>query len=190
MAIDKLDLRAAELISAYEKATNEQLLLKEQQGEIEHAIDNLEDENGANFLLKKVEELIAKIKALDGEATRIAGEIQNVIKEYANIKNKTNIAKTQFNEYGTKYQELKASKKDEMDKINAELEVLKKAVDPALMELYLKKRAEKIFPIMFEVNSDVCSACSMNLSMSDMAKLKNGEILECDNCRRLLYKLQ
>ena len=80
------------------------------------------------------------------------------------------------------------NKKDEMDKLNKELLVLRKKVDPALMESYDKKRKEKLFPIIFEAKEDVCGACSMNLSMIDIAKLKNGEIIECDNCRRLLYK--
>ncbi len=187
-SVDKLDLRALELISAYEKATNDQLKLKEQQDEITHALDTVQDENAASFLLKKAEELLNMVKALGQEAKRISNEIQNVIKEYAQIKNSLAQAKAQFNEYAEKYQTLKASKKDEMDKINKELEVLKKDVDPALMELYTKKRAEKLFPIIFEVKEDVCGACNMNLSMIDIAKLKNGEIIECDNCRRLLYK--
>lgn len=187
-AIDKLDLKAAELISAYENATKEQLKLKEQQDEINHAIESLESENEATFLLKKAEELLAKVKALGLEATRISNEIQSVIKEYAQIKQKINVAKAQFNEFGEKYQTLKASKKSEMDAIASQLEVLKKKVDPAIMEMYQKKRAEKIFPIFFEVGADICGACSMNLSMSDLSKLKNGEIVECDNCRRLLYK--
>ncbi|MBQ0099495.1 MAG: MEMO1 family protein [Firmicutes bacterium] len=186
--IDKLDLRAAELVSAYEKATNEQLKLKEQQDEIGHALSTVADENAASFLLKKAEELLNMIKNLGQEAKRISNEIQNVIKEYAQLKNNLAVAKTQFNEYGEKYQALKASKKDDMDNINKELAVLRKAVDPVLMEKYDKKRAEKLFPVIFEAKEDVCGACSMNLSMIDIAKLKNGEIIECDNCRRLLYK--
>lgn len=186
--IDKLDLKATELISAYEKATQEQIKLKEQQDEIEHALSTVNDENAASFLLKKAEELLNKVKNLGQEAKRISNEIQSIIRDYAQLKNNLSVAKTQFNEYGEKYQALKASKKDEMDKLNKELLVLRKKVDPALMESYDKKRKEKLFPIIFEAKEDVCGACSMNLSMIDIAKLKNGEIIECDNCRRLLYK--
>ena len=92
-------------------------------------------------------------------------------------------------EYGKKYNELKASKKEEKDKIESELNEIKKKVDPALMERYLKKREEKLYPILFEVTGEFCSCCNMELSLADLSKLKNGEVIECDQCRRLLYKV-
>ena len=47
------------------------------------------------------------------------------------------------------------------EKIEKELEAIKSKADPALMERYLKKRANKIFPILFEVNGKICGACNI-----------------------------
>lgn len=186
--VSKLDARAAELVSAYERATSEQIKLKEQEEEFSKAIDSLEDATEASYLLKKAEELLAKIKTLGTEANKIASELQSLLAEYANIKKLTKTAQAQYAEYGKKYNDLKASKKDEKDAIEKELAVLKEKVEPSLMERYLKKRSEKIYPVLFEVNGEVCGACNMQLSMSEMSKLKNGDIIECDQCRRLLFK--
>ena len=65
--------------------------------------------------------------------------------------------------------------------------MLAKAVEPTLMERYQKKRADKMYPILYEVKNNACGACRMNLSMSDMNKLKNGEVIDCEQCGRMIY---
>ena len=75
----------------------------------------------------------------------------------------------------------------ENDAIKKELESLKKDVDPALMDRYLKKRENKIYPILYEVKGGICGACRMELSMLDMNKLEKGQVIDCDQCGRMLY---
>ena len=58
--VNKLDLRAAELSASYDKAVENQLKLKEQQDEIVEAIERVEDEKEASFLIKKADENIIK----------------------------------------------------------------------------------------------------------------------------------
>jgi predicted nucleic acid-binding Zn-ribbon protein len=186
-SVNKLDVRAAELFATYEKATDEQIKLKEQESAITDALDAVEDEKEAAYLIKKAEELIAKIKALGSKANKISEEIQAVIKEYSNIKKTTQAAQVQYKENAEKYNALKESMKEEKEKVEKELEALKGKVDPMLMDRYMKKRANKIYPILFEVKGNVCGACRMELPMSEMNKLKNGEVIDCDQCGRLLY---
>lgn len=186
-SVNKLDVRAAELFATYEKATDEQIKLKEQESAITDALDAVEDEKEAAYLIKKAEELIAKIKALGSKANKISEEIQAVIKEYSNIKKTTQAAQVQYKENAEKYNALKESMREEKEKVEKELETLKGKVDPTLMDRYMKKRANKIYPILFEVKGNVCGACRMELPMSEMNKLKNGEVIDCDQCGRLLY---
>ena len=185
--VNKLDLRAAELNATFVKAAEDQLKLKEQQAEIAEAIERVEDEKEASFLIKKAEELIGKIKNLTNEMNKVMEEIQNLVKEYASIKKTTKVAQTQYKENAEKYNALKESYKEERSAIEKELEELKKNVDPALMERYLQKRANKIYPILYEVKGNICGACRMELPMSELTKLKNGEVIDCDQCGRLLY---
>jgi len=100
----------------------------------------------------------------------------------------TRAATTQYNENGKIFNELKASRQPEMDEIKKELAELEKKVDPALMEKYRAKREKKIFPIIYPANGEFCGYCNMQLNMADLSKLKNGEIIECDQCGRLIYK--
>ncbi|MBQ4098306.1 MAG: hypothetical protein IJC72_03260, partial [Clostridia bacterium] len=58
--VNKLDVRAQELIAAYENATNEQIKLKEQEGVLMESLDSVADEKEAAYLIKKAEELVGK----------------------------------------------------------------------------------------------------------------------------------
>lgn len=186
-SVNKLDARAAELYATYEKATEEQIKLKEQESEITDALNAVADEKEAQYLIKKAEELISKIKTLGSKAGKILEEIQAVIKEYSTIKKTTQAAQAQYKENAEKYNALKESCKDEKDSAVKQLDALKEKVEPSLMERYLKKRANKIYPVLYEVKGNVCGACRMELPMSEMNKLKNGEVIDCDQCGRLLY---
>lgn len=186
-SVNKLDLHAAELKASYEKMLLNQEKLKAQQAEIAEVLAKVEDENEALYLIKKVEELFAKVKTLSSDLAKISEEMQNVGKEYSSIKKTTQAAQAQYKENAEKYNALKDSYKAEKEEIEKQLEGLKKNVDKDLMERYLKKRANKIYPVLYEVKGDVCGACRMELSMSEITKLKNGEIIDCDQCGRLLY---
>lgn len=188
--VNKLDDRAKELIVAYETATNEQIKLKEQEAVLRESLDTVSDEKEAAYLIKKAEELIAKIKALGSKASKIAEEIQAVIKEYSTIKATTKAAQVQYKENLEKYNALKESVKAKKEEVEKKLAQLKTKVDGALMEKYLKKRADKIYPVVFAVKGNVCGACNMELAMSEMNKLKNGDVIECGLCGRLLYQPQ
>lgn len=187
-SVAKLDARAAKLAEEYQNALSEQEKLKEQEQEFVRAVESAEDDTEAGYILKKIEELAGKIKNLMSRAEKLSEEMTSVVKDYVKIKNETKAAQAQYTENGKKYNELKASVKEEREKIEAELSELAKKVDPALMERYQKKRAGKIYPVVYEVRGNVCGACNMELPMSEMSKLKNGEVIDCDQCGRLLYK--
>lgn len=185
--VTKLDVKAAELAHIYEKMQEESKILSEQREEFVGALEHAEDENALNYLSKKADELYAKVKNLSQEANKVAEAMQAVYKEYAAIRGNIKTAQAQYTENGKIYNELKASKQDERNKIEGELKELEKQVDAKLMERYKAKRAAKIFPIIYEVRGNVCGACNMELPTSMLAGLKNGEIIECDQCGRLLY---
>lgn len=186
--VNRLDARAAILAAEYEKATEELTKVSEFQAEFESAVKEASDSSGVAYLIKKSEDVALRIKTLTGKLNKLAEEIQSVKKEYAGIKATTKSMQAQYSEFGKQYKELQASVKQEKEETEKQLEELKAKVDPALMERYLKKRAAKIYPVVFEARENVCGACNMELSMSETTRLKNGEIIECSNCGRLLYR--
>jgi predicted nucleic acid-binding Zn-ribbon protein len=186
--VNKLDDKASNLSAEYQAKLEELNKFKELEQELVSALNEIDDQAQAGYLIKKAEELIAKIKSVNAEINNLSNAVSAVMKEYVNIKNTTKAAQLQYNENGKKYNEFKASKQAEKTEIEQQLATLKAKVDPKLMEMYLQKRANKIYPVVYEVSNSVCGACSMSLSLSELNKLKNGEVIECDQCGRILYQ--
>lgn len=186
--VNKLDDKAGNLSAEYQAKLEELNKFKELEQELVSALNEIDDQAQAGYLIKKAEELIAKIKSVNAEINNLSNAVSAVMKEYVNIKNTTKAAQLQYNENGKKYNEFKASKQAEKTEIEQQLATLKAKVDPKLMEMYLQKRANKIYPVVYEVSNSVCGACSMSLSLSELNKLKNGEVIECDQCGRILYQ--
>lgn len=185
--VNKLDDKAAGLEAELNLAVNETAKIKKQQAELEKALKTVEEPSDATYLIEQIDELMANLKVLDGKISKITAEIQTILGEFSSIKKMTKAAQAQYAEFGKKYNDLKVSKKDEKEAVEKELEELKKNVDPALMERYLKKRANKIYPILYEVTGNICGSCNMELSMAELSKLKNGEVLDCEMCGKMLY---
>ncbi len=185
--ISKLDSRAAKLVEEFNFMLDEQQKLTEQEEEFKRTIDGVEDEAEANFLIKKIDELSQKLKNLVSKISNLSAEISAVSKEYSKVKSETKSMQAQYTESGKKYNEFKATLKDERDAVEKELAILKEKVEPTLMDRYLKKRAAKMYPIIVEAKETVCGRCNIGLNLSEQGKLKNGEIIECEQCGVLMF---
>jgi predicted nucleic acid-binding Zn-ribbon protein len=106
--------------------------------------------------------------------------------EYDQVKVKTKKANEQYKEYNEKYTALKASVQGEMKQIQTELAELRKSIDPEKMKKYDEKR-NATFPVLVPLNGNRCGRCGMELSMKALADLEAGEVIECDNCRTIVY---
>lgn len=187
-SVQAFDKRAKELAFAYENLSKKRAELSDAANEFESAILTCEDESEIAYLHKKADELLQRANAFESEINLLVNEMNGILSQYAQLKRKTKEAKEQYTEYGAKYTELKKSKEAEMNAIKAELAELEKSVAPDLMEKYKVKRKDKMFPILYEVNDKLCSHCRMELSMAELNKINSGEIIECDNCRCLIYR--
>ncbi|MBQ8426805.1 MAG: hypothetical protein IJX16_03475, partial [Clostridia bacterium] len=162
--------------------------LKEQESELQNSLEEIEDEKGAEYLMKKADELFSKIKELEGRINTISTEIQALLKEYESIKVMTKKAQAQYNENAPKYKALKESVQAEITKAKEELDAIAKKVDHELMKRYQAKRTDKMYPIVYAIRGEQCGACNMELPTSVLGKLKKGEVIDCDQCGRMLYQ--
>lgn len=186
-SLNKLELKAGELYASFESALKELEILKEKEAEYSATLSDIDGEDEANYLMKKTDELLGKIKALSAEISKLTTEINALSEEYTSVRKTIKMARAQYDEYGLKYNELRKAKKPAMDEIKAELDILKKDIEPEILDKYLKKRADKIFPIVVPLENNVCGGCFTELSMSDISKLKTSGYIECDNCRKIIF---
>lgn len=186
--VSKLDAKAEDLLNKFTQLTEKQKDLSSRLEYIGTQIADSKDETDISYMLKKVDEIVASIKSIEDSIKKITVSMDEVKAEYAKIGANTKQAQAQYKEYSLKYKALTDEVAPKVEEIKKQLAVLKKGIDPNLMAKYEEKRKDKNFPILSELSGKKCSACGMELSMKDIADLENGNIVECENCRLLVYK--
>ena len=184
----KLDQRAEELVAKYNGAIKLYSQLSEEAKEYDGIGDM--DEDQLLYVKKKAQSLTEEVNNLYSAIDHLAKEIDSVLKEFAQLKADIKRAKAQYTEFVPKYNELKASKEGEMNEIKAKLKKLASKIDPAIMEKYLQRRKDKIFPVLneaTEMSKNAYCRCGTQLPGTSYLTLKSGNIVECENCHRLLY---
>ena len=187
-SIAKLEQRAEELVSKYNASVKLFEKLSEETAEYEDLGDM--DEDQLSYVKKKSLELSEEINNLSNAISQISKEIESVLKEFTQLKSDTKKAKAQYAEYGPKYNELKASKKGEIAEIEAKLAEIAKKIPEEVIEKYKQRRKEKIFPVLNEaqeISKHAYCRCGTELPVTSYNNLKNGQVVECESCHRLLY---
>ena len=186
--LTELDRKASEFENAFKKYGEAYAKLLETQGEFD-GLDDYAEEEEINFMKKKAQELLDELKRLEKSILHLQEEIGSLTDQYNTLKRKTAAAQKQLKESGQKYNEFKASKADAQKEILSRLAVIEKDVDAELMKLYKQKRADKIFPIMFEYGGKgFCPNCRTEISKLAESNLAKNGVIVCDNCGRILYK--
>ena len=118
----------------------------------------------------------------------MVSQIEKTSAEYAAAKKQTIAMQRQYKEYKEKYAAVKETRAAEVAAIEAELAKIGKEVPAETLAKYKAKRKEKVFPVVVEVSGNRCPQCGMELSIADISKLSDGSFIECDSCRRILFK--
>lgn len=187
-SVAKLDQRAEELVGKFNASLKLYSQLEEEAKEYED-IEEM-DEDQLSYVKKKAQALNEEITNLSNVIESLSKEIEGVLKEFAQLKSDIKKAKVQYSEYGPKYNELKASKEGEINAIKTRLKKIEASIDAEILEKYKQRRNDKIFPVLNEAKEMAKHAycrCGTELSLTAYSNLKNGNIVECDSCHRLLY---
>ena len=152
-------------------------------------IDEMVDEEGGDisFYKKNAQALLDRLRAVKGELAKLTSDVNAAVEEYARFKKQTIAMQKQGEEYSKKFKELKNAHAAEADAISKRLAALAKNIPADLMAKYQQKRKEKIFPIIAPLNGDRC-ICGMDFPLAQQGRLAGGNVVECEHCRRFVYK--
>lgn len=186
--LEAMDAKARELEADLQKINKKYEDIAETLKDFENLDDLVEEGADISFYKKNANRLQDKLKSLKAEINALSKTIKDADEEYKALKKKTIAVQKQYTEFATAYQEYKKVKLAEMDMIKKELEKLSEDIYPEVLKRYENKRSERIFPIICAVAGDRCSKCGMELSIAGKEKIAHGEVTECENCHRFLYK--
>lgn len=182
----QIESKAASLLGAMNTLQAKLEKLNEEKAEFTD-LDGVEDENTINFLKKKSNELSKQFAALEGEITKLSQEMTDLTAQYKKLMSNTKVMLAQQDDNKKKYEELSKSKEEEKAAIKKKLDLLTKDIPQGVMAQYKEKRKDPKFPIVYPVDGKHCTACGTELSQLEYTRLKQEKIVECENCRRLIF---
>lgn len=190
-SLSDLDKKAQVATDSYNASVKELESLVISAKELESSLDGCETEEEIEYLKKKYQDASAKISIAEQKVNALSKEMTDLYNEYRKLGQQNKVMKEQYDEFAPKLDELKNSKKDEVQKLRAELKALEGKIDKTLMEKYLTRRKDKKFPIVFGLDLskklNYCPFCATSMPMTFMEELSSGEIKECESCHRLIY---
>ena len=140
-----------------------------------------------SFYQKKAQTKVDQLKKFKADLAALVNAIKETDAEYKKLKKQVLAAQTQYKEAAEKYKAAKAEADVEMKPITQELAALAKDVPAEMMEKYQTKRKEKNMPVFVEINGNRCSVCGMEQPLASCNKLKDGALIECDYCHKVIY---
>ena len=186
--LDALDAKANELKHIFDQLVAKYKEIEDTIQEYANVDEMVEQGADLSFYKKNASQIMESVKALRAEIAKLESRIEAAKTEYATAKKQTIAMQKQYKEYKVKYAELKDSRAAEMKSIEGELSKIAKKIPAELLEKYTLKRKEKLFPVVCEVQGNRCPQCGIELSVSEISKLADGSFVECDSCRRVLFK--
>ncbi len=151
-------------------------------------LDEMVDEGGdVSFYKKNAQTLLDRLRALKGELQKLTADISATAEEYERFKKQGVQMQKQYKEYKEKYDALKAEHAEEVKEINARLAAIAGKLPHETLKKYQQKRKERIFPIIVPLSGDRC-VCGMDFPLAQQGKLAGGNVVECENCHRFVYK--
>ena len=172
-----------DIIAQAVERSREQLQILQNRYETE-ALDTPED---VKALLSEVSKCRDTIRQYEAEISRISKETEANDKLQRSVRLEAANAKKAFDQLKTDYEEESKSKKVELDAQRAKAKEMMDQVDPKLLEEYevIKKH---ISPPVARLTYGQCSGCNTSLPSATLSKIKNGALIECETCGRMIIQ--
>ena len=181
------DRRAAELAALREDLIRRAEDISKQIAEYSELDEMVEEGGDVSFYKKNAQALLDRLRGLRSEMQKLNAEIASTVEEYDRFKKQGAAMQKQYKEYKAKRDELVNTHKDEVNSLRARLAEIAKKIPEDTLAKYQQKRKENIFPIIAPLNGNMC-VCGMDFPLALQERLAGGNVVECEHCRRFVYK--
>lgn len=181
------DRRAAELAALREDLIRRAEDISKQIAEYSELEEMVEEGGDVSFYKKNAQALLDRLRGLRSEMQKLNADIASTVEEYDRFKKQGAAMQKQYKEYKAKRDELVNTHKDEVNSLRARLAEIAKKIPEDILAKYQQKRKENIFPIIAPLNGNMC-VCGMDFPLALQERLAGGNVVECEHCRRFVYK--
>ncbi len=138
-------------------------------------------------LLSDVSKCRDTIRQYEAEIARIVRETASHEKLQRSVRMDAARAKQSFDQLKAEYDAESKAKKEELEAQRAKVKELVDTVDPALLEEYNAIRKHTVPPVARLIYGQ-CSGCNTSLPSATLSKIKNGGLVECETCGRMIIQ--
>jgi len=138
-------------------------------------------------LLSDVSRCRDTIRQYEKEISRIVKETESNDKLQRSVRLEAANAKKSFDQLKAEYEEESRSRKSELDAQREKAKELISQVDPALLEKY-ETIKRHISPPVARLTYGQCSGCNTSLPSAVLSRIKNGTLVECETCGRMIIQ--
>lgn len=151
-------------------------------------IEEIEDINEIDYYLKNISRYFETINNIEREMTKIRDRLSEITNYYGNENNQIGQCNNKLRKAMEGFEIKKNEVTQKATPIQKQLAAIK--IEPETLAAYYKKlRDIKRIPMVVEYVEPNCTACGMEIKREVEGKLlKTGDIAECPNCGRLVYR--
>lgn len=133
-----------------------------------------------------VQKLENSLQHYEQELVRMRRESETSDRTQREIRMRAARTKAEYDELKKVYEVEFKQDQAKLAELKARAEAESKSVDPDVLARYRQIR-QHAMPPMAKINGDRCGGCNMTLPAAVLGRLGGGEIVECDNCGRMLF---
>ncbi len=138
-------------------------------------------------LLSDVSKCRDTIRQYEAEIARIVRETASHEKLQRTVRMDAARAKQSFDQLKAEYDAESKAKKEELEEQRTRVKALVDSVDPALLEEYNAIRKHTVPPVARLIYGQ-CSGCNTSLPSATLSRIKNGGMVECETCGRMIIQ--
>ena len=146
-----------------------------------------QDDEEIQRLLSDVSRCRDTLRQYESEIRHIVNDTGSHEKQLRSVWLDAAKAKQNFDQLKVDYDNESKVKKEELDQQRARVKALESSVDRDLLNEYLTIK-KHITPPVARLAYGQCSGCNTSLPSATLSKIKNGNLVECETCGRMIIQ--
>ena len=146
-----------------------------------------EDEDGITALRDEVARSRDEIRSLEKELNQMNADTSAYDRQLRTVRVDAAKAKQNFDQLKVDYENESKVKKEQLEQQRTRVKALEGSVDPGLMAEYLAIKKHTTPPVV-RLQYGQCSGCNTSLPSATLSKIRNGTLVECETCGRMIIQ--
>lgn len=146
-----------------------------------------EDEEAVETLRKEAAETRDQLRSFETELNHMNSDSGNYDKQLRAVRLEAAKAKQAFDQLKVDYENESKVRKAELEQQRARVKALEETVDADLMAEYLSIKKHTTPPVS-RLQYGQCSGCNTSLPSAILSKIRNGTLVECETCGRMIIQ--